>query len=201
MVAPADAKPPEGKPPETPPAAAAKPAEGEKPAEVKPDEGKPPEAPDVVPEKYELIGAEGHPVDPTLVEALTPILKGAAVKGKDAQALINAYTEFAKGVPAIIAQRDLETLKADPELGKLNFGRTQGLVNDALSAFTTPEDRAQLTAMGLANNLVLVRMFRRIGLAMGEPQQTDSGARVPEPVSRAHKLYGGADVVAPTKPN
>lgn len=194
-----ESKPAEAKPSgETPPPAAAKPGE-EKPPET-PPEGTPPD-PNVVPEKYELIGFEGKPVDAPLVDALTPILKEAGVKAGQAQALISAYSEYAKNAPAQMAARDLDALKADPELGKLNFGRTQARVNDALAAFTLPAERAALTAMGLANNPVLVRMFHRIGAAMGEPPQTDSGARVPEPRSRASRLYGGGDAVTPTKSN
>lgn len=204
----------EAKPGETPPAPDAKAPEAKPsvetppPAAAKPDEGKPPQTPpetppvvDAVPEKYELVGIEGQPVDAPLVEALTPILKEAGVKSSQAQALITAYTNYAKQMPGILAQRDLEALKADPELGKLNLGRTQARVNDALAAFTLPEERAQLAAMGLANNPVLVRMFHRIGSAMGEPQQTDAGARVPEPRSKASRLYGGSDLVASTKTN
>ena len=194
----ADAPKPAESPEAPNPPVEAKP-EDAKPASEEASEAKPAEAPDTVPEKYEL-ALEGQPVAPQLVEALTPILKEAGVKGKQAQALVDTYAKYQAELPALMAQRDLETLKADPELGKLNFGRTQQRVNSALAAFTLPAEREALTKMGLANNPTLVRMFHRIGQAMQEPAVADSGTPAPEPRSRASRLYGGSDRVN-SKPN
>jgi len=196
---PAPAKPVEAKPaevaPETKPVEAAEPAEPAKAEEP----AKAPETPEGVPEKYEikLEGAEIHPV---MVEALTPIWKEAGLNTKQVTAQAQAFMATQEKLIPLIVQRDLDALKADPVLGQLNLGRTQARVNDALAAFTTPEERASLEKMGLSNNPTLVRMFHRIGLSMQEPPQADSGSRVPESRSRASKLYGGNDLVV-SKPN
>lgn len=150
---------------------------------------------DAIPEKYDLKIGETA-VNPALLEALTPIFKDSKVTAANAQKLADAFESHRKAMIPQILARDLDALRADPELGKLNFGRTQARVNDALAAFTTPQERAQLTALGLANNPTLVRMFHRIGASMQEPPQTDAGAPVREKASRASKLYGGGDAVA-----
>lgn len=150
-------------------------------------------APDA-PVVYDLKGREGRPVDPNLMETMLPVLKEAGITPKAAQSLVDTFNAYqAKVLPQIMA-RDLESLRQDPELGKLNFGRTQARIQDALAAFTTPEERKTLTDMGLANNPALVRMFHRIGTAMQEPQQTDAGSQPRAPRSTGNKLYGGGDL-------
>jgi hypothetical protein len=145
-----------------------------------------------VPEQYELTGAQGA-LDPALIGAIAPVLKDAKVTAGQAQKLVDNFVAYQKqALPALMA-RDLETLKADPALGGLNFGRTQQRINDALAAFSTPEERSVLTSLGMANNPTLVRMFHRIGTAMQEPAQTDAGARARPARTTQAKLYGGAD--------
>lgn len=153
-----------------------------------------PEKPAVIPgipEKYEL-----PDVNPHLLEAMTPVFKKAGVSLQSAQEMAAAVLAFQKDAPTRIMARDLETLKADPKLGGLNLARTQARINDALAAFTTPQERAELTAQGLANNPTLVRMFHRVGASMQEAPQTDAGPPVRDKASRATKLYGGKDIVA-----
>jgi hypothetical protein len=181
------------------PAAAATtetPAEPAKPAE--------PAAPDLntVPDAYQLVAdaATARPVDPTLVEAVAPILKDAKVTSAQAQKLVDAFQAHQKAAMTLRMQADLDALRADPELGKLNFARTQQRVNDALAAFTLPAERAALDAMGIANNPTLVRMFHRIGAAMQEAPQTDAGLPAPMKLPTEKKLYGGRDLVT-SKPN
>lgn len=133
-------------------------------------------------------------IDPGLVAALTPFFKEAGVTAKQAQGMASAFEAHRVAMLPQIMARDLDALRADPELGKLNFGRTQTRVNDALAAFTTPQERAALTSMGIANNPNLVRMFHRIGTAMQEPPQTDAGPQVREKLPTQTKLYGGRDL-------
>jgi hypothetical protein len=189
------------KPTETAPAAAAvtteKPAEtkaAEKPAEVKPAET------ETKPEVYDLKGKGGQPVDPGLMATMLPVLKEAGITPKAAQSLVDTFNAYQTKLLPEIMNRDLETLRKDPELGLLNFGRTQNRINDALAAFSTPDERKVLTEMGIANNPTLVRMFHRIGTAMQEPPQTDAGPQPRSPRSTGNKLYGGSDLVS-SKPS
>lgn len=146
--------------------------------------------PKAVPEKYDI-----KDVNPALLEAVTPVFKKAGLSTETAQELARVVTEHNKAMIPQILARDLDTLKADPKLGGLNLARTQARINDALAAFSTPEDRAELAAKGLANNPVLVRMFHRIGVSMQEAPQTEVGAQPRERLPREKRLYGGGDLV------
>ena len=181
----------------------AKPAEATLPQVklAKPAEAKPAEADlKVVPDKYDLKVGES-PVSPQFLDAITPLFKEVGVTQPQAQKLADAFAAHQKAVIPQIMARDLDTLRADPELGKLNFGRTQARVNDALAAFSTPQERQTLTDLGLANNLTLVRMFHRIGASMQEPPQTDAGRQPREKPATQTKLYGGRDLVQSGRSN
>ena len=176
-----------------PAAVVAKPVE---PAVVPPAEVVPPvvEPPVVVAEKYDLkMGAE--PVNPQLLESLTPIFKEAGVTTKQAQAMADAFSTHAKAMIPVIAQRNLDQLRADPELGGINFARTQARVNDALAVFTTPAIRARLEARGLANDPDFVRIVYAVGRSMQDAPQTEAGPQVREKLPTQSKLYGGKDLV------
>jgi hypothetical protein len=155
----------------------------------------PPAAPaPVVETKYDLkIGDE--PVNPQLIEALTPFFKEANMTVKQAQGLSDAFLAHSKAMVPVIAQRNLDSLRADPELGKLNFGRTQARINDALSAFTSPQERARWETRGLANDPDFVHFFNRLGKAMQDAPQTEQGTQVREKLPTQSKLYGGKDRV------
>jgi|ERR1700722_974863 len=183
------------------PAVAAEPAKAE-PAKAEPAKADPAKAetPPTDPAVYDLKGKGGQPVDPGLMQTMLPVLKEAGITPKAAQSLVDTFNAYqAKLLPEIM-NRDLETLRKDPELGLLNFGRTQARINDALAAFSTPDERKVLTEMGIANNPTLVRMFHRIGTAMQEPPQTDAGPQPRAPRSTGNKLYGGSDLVS-SKPS
>jgi hypothetical protein len=145
--------------------------------------------------KYELKVGD-VPVNPDLIAALTPVFKKAGMKLEDAQELATEYDKFQKAMIPKVMERDLAALKADKELGGLNLSRTQARINDALAAFTTVQERNQLTALGIANNPTLVRMFHRIGVSMQDAPQTEPGPGPRVQVGREKKLYGGGDLVS-----
>ena len=155
---------------------------------------------DGVPEKYDLKLGD-VPVHASLLEKITPIFKESGMTSKNAQALASAFAEHQKAIIPQILERDLNTLKADPQLGGLHLARTQARINDALAAFSTPQERAELTAKGLANNPTLVRFFHRVGASMQDAPQTDAGPQVRAAIPREKKLYGGGDLVTSGKTN
>lgn len=92
--------------------------------------------------------------------------------------------------------RDLEVTMKDPELGQLNWGKTQGMVNEALGAFTTPQFRQKLERWGIANDVEFVRVFASIGKAMrGDNPERGSPSSVSDE-SMADRMYRKA-----AKPN
>lgn len=106
------------------------------------------------------------------------------------QTVAESFIEYQTKLPAMMLERDLEVTMKDPGLGGLNYGRTQGLVNNALAAYTTPEFRSLLEKTGLANNLEFVRAFERIGRDMaGDTPARGSPDGAPQ-LSRADRMYG-----------
>jgi hypothetical protein len=129
-------------------------------------------------------------IDPALVPALTPALKKAGLTQAQLQTVADSFLEFQAKTPARLLERDLEVTMKDPDIGGLNYGRTQGHVTAALNAFTHPEFRTLLAKSGLANNLEFVRVFERIGKAMhGDTPARGSPDGAP-PLTTAEKLYG-----------
>lgn len=180
--------------------AAAAPATAEKPAaaaaattEVKPvdDKGAAPPAP-VIPESYEIKPPQGVTLDSNLLSALTPAFKAAGLTQEGAQKLADAFIGYQAGAPARMLERDMELLRKDPELGGANLGSTIANVNRALSMFSTLEDRKALSRIGMSNRPELVRLFARVGEAIGNDGVPDRGRpEVPAPKSRADRMYSG----------
>jgi hypothetical protein len=144
----------------------------------------------VIPETYELKLPNGVQIDPAFIPALTPALKKAGLTQQQLQTVAESYLEFQAKIPARMLERDLDITMKDPEVGGLNYGRTQGHVNAALGAFTHPEFRSLLAKTGLANNLEFVRVFERIGKAMaGDTAARGTPDGAPQ-LSRAERMYG-----------
>jgi hypothetical protein len=180
--------------PVDPAAPAATPPEAPKPAEPAADAAKPPEAP-ATPETYDIalpraMADQGLKVDPALLPALTPALKKAGMTQTQLQTVAESFMEYQAKLPALMLERDLAVTMKDPEVGGLNYGRTQGHVNAALTVFTTPEFRSLLAQTGLANNLEFVRVFERIGKALGGDTAARGSPDGAPPLSRAERMYG-----------
>lgn len=201
-VAPTPAVPPVTPPATETPAAPAAPvvdpaAPAAPPEAPKAPEAAAPEAPpaSTVPETYDIalpkvLADQGLKVDAALIPALTPALKKAGMTQQQLQTVAESFIEYQSKIPAMMLERDLAVTMKDPQIGGLNYGRTQGLVNSALAAYTTPEFRTLLAQTGLANNLEFVRVFERIGRDMsGDAPARGSPDGAPQ-LSRAERMYG-----------
>lgn len=184
---------------ETPPAAPAAPPQAPAPAAVTPpatppvDPAAPP--PSTVPETYDIalpkaLADQGLTLDAALLPALTPALKKAGMTQQQLQTVAESFIEYQSKIPAMMLERDLAVTMKDPDVGGRNYGRTQGFINNALAAYTTPEFRSLLAKTGIANNLEFVRVFERIGRDMsGDTAARGSPDGAPE-TSRADRMYG-----------
>jgi hypothetical protein len=145
-----------------------KPATAETPpVETKPPEAiKPAEAPVAVPESYTITAPQGVELDKGFVTAMTPAFKDAGLTQAQVDKLANSFIGFQSGLAKVSMARDLEVTLKDADLGGMRWGQTQGFVNDALGAFTTPEFRSKLEKWGIANDLEFVRVFAAVGKAM-----------------------------------
>lgn len=143
----------------------------------------------VIPDLYELKGAKGEAVDPAIAKALSPALKAAGLTAEKANGIVSAFLESQAELPKRMLARDLEVTMKDPEIGGLNWGKSQGMINEALTAFTTPAFRQKLERWGIANDLEFVRVFASIGKAMrGDIPERGSPTSVSDE-SMADRMY------------
>lgn len=123
------------------------------------------------PETYEFKAPEGMVLDPAQVEAFTPVAKELGLTNDQAQKLVDlqvaATTASAKRWTDQVAAWG-EEAKADPEFGKQNLGKSTAAVAKALDKFGSPEARKALDDSGMGNHPALLKLFRAVGLAMGE---------------------------------
>ena len=154
----------------------------------------------VIPETYEIklpedLAKAGVQLDKNLIESMTPVFKDLGLTAEAAQKLATAAIAYQQGLPKAMLARDLEVTLKDPEIGGLNWARTQANVKLALGAFTTVQERAWLERAGIGNRLEFVRVFDRIGKAMaaaGDVAERGGPDGAPE-LSRADRMYGGAN--------
>lgn len=184
----------------------AKPAEGEKPAaggensgeQKPPADGAPAPKPAeanvvVVPDKYELKLPEGAPFDESDLRAIAAEAKAMQCTQEEAQALVDARVQFAQDTAA----QYLKEAQADPEIGGAKFEETSQLALKA-RGFMAPKGSEEaaflervLDKTGAGNHRLMLRMFARVGRAMGE----DSGGGLRNTTTQektpAQKMYPG----------
>lgn len=170
------------------------------------DESKAPE----LPEKYELTPPEGMEIDDALLAEADPVLRELGLSndqanklmpivGKVADAIFTRQSEAFATQAADWAKQS----KADKELGGKNWHETENLVAKALDTFAGPATikdkdgkdvpnafRQLLDETKLGNHPEMIRMFRKIGAALGEGgdlSRSDAGAPVKQ--DRLETLY------------
>jgi hypothetical protein len=184
----------------------------EKPAEPEPDKeadkslmtgGKPPEdeeeeEPDEaaeLPDKYDLTPPEGFEVNDEILAEADPIFRELKLTNEQANKLMPLAGTFAKRL--FSAQQDAfqaqatdwaKTAKADAELGGRNWQETETLVAKALDHFAEGEGGAKFRTLldetKLGNHPEMIRMFRKIGVALSEDgafPRSDASAQVKQP--------------------
>lgn len=176
--------------PEVTPSVVAEPAKVEPTAAVAP----------VIPDTYvlpEIKGADGKPIalNPEIMPVMSPVFKAAGLTQEKANELVKTFVAYQQTLPAKQLARDLEVTMKDPEVGQMNWGKTQGMINEALGAFTTPEFRQKLERWGIANDLEFVRVFANIGRAMRGDTKVSGQPTSATELSQADRIYGKAKKV------
>lgn len=133
---------------------------------------------------------KGLTADNDLLSGMTPALKAAGLTQGAVDGLVKAVIDYQRGQPGRQLARDLDVTMKDERVGKLNWGRTQGRVNAALAAFTSPEFRSKLERWGIANDLEFVRVFESIGNAMAADTPARGAPDTAPEESRADRIYG-----------
>jgi len=147
------------------------------------------DAPAAIPESYAL-KADGFQFNEVATAALAPAFKEAGLTQAQVDVLAKAYAGLVRDTPAQMLARDLEVVAKDPELGGANWGRTQGYVRTAMSAFGDPEFGKFVNEAGIGNRPEFVRVFERIGRLMTGDVPVRGGQGGAPELSRAEKIYG-----------
>lgn len=148
-----------------------------------------------MPETYAFVlpqtdAFKGIELNAAALPAMAPAFKEAGITQAQLDKILPAFVQFQMAQPAAMLARDYEVLAKDATLGSMNLGKTQGYVNDALAAYTTPEFRQKLERWGIANDLEFVRVFAAIGKAMRGDDPARGEPTGKEPTTRAQRLYG-----------
>lgn len=148
-----------------------------------------------VPEAYELTAPEGMTIKPEHVELVTPVLKELGLSNDQANKLMPVAAQFAQSIADDIATQQLqqvadwrrerfEEARNDPEIGGAKWDESVSYAAKALDRFGAEKGspfRTALDESGWGNHVEMVRMFAKIGRAIGEDSdfvRTDAGAPV-----------------------
>jgi hypothetical protein len=131
-------------------------------------------------------------LNPDLLPALSPAFKTANLTQKQFATITSAFLDFQSKMPQMMLDRDMAAVKADPNIGGLNYSRSMEEVSVALDAFADPDFKKWTVQAGIANKPEFVRVFQRIGRAMraasDSPSSSSPDAAPAE--TMAQRMYG-----------
>lgn len=153
-----------------------------------------------------LTAPEGTTLDPADIELATPLMRQFGVPDDQAQAFLDGAAPIIgqivnralDGVTASmvenraeITRQWVEEIRADPEIGGANYGRSMADVARFRDQFVDERTMADLAESGYANNPGLVRAFAKAGalLAEGSIHRGEGGQ---QERTTAQKLYDPA---------
>lgn len=149
------------------------------------------------PESYDSFELpEGFEMDEGLLGAVVDEFKDANLTQAQAQKFVDAYAKQqqtqAEAYQAEVADtltQNLQQVKEDPKLGGDNLVKTESNIANVFKAFETAvgseeanslrELMSQPVAIGIGNNVALVRMLNWVGGQMGEDSGIGGEASVP----------------------
>lgn len=128
------------------------------------------------PESYDFKAPEGvEQLDTQLVETFTPLAKELGLSNEQAQKLVDLAPQLQQRMVQQQAEawgKQLEAwvgeVKADKDIGGNNLPATMASAQKVMQQFGTPELKAALEQTGMGNHPELVRLFAKVGKAMGE---------------------------------
>jgi len=185
--------------------AAAKPAEkvdnaaqasGETKAEETKAEVKTEEA-QKAPEKYDLKVPDGSQLSAEQVDKIASYAKEQGLSNEAAQKLLESQHEAISSIEAERQAQFKETVDAwkeqaqkDAEYGGDHFSRNVELAKRVVSRYGSEEFQRALDESGFGNHPELLRVFVRIGQAMGEDRLVTSAAGASSQKSLEDIFYG-----------
>lgn len=156
------------------------------------------------PEKYELVAPEGFALDADAAALADPVFRELNLTNDQANKLMPVASEFAKriadqtrqsfmGESAAIQKQWVAEAQSDPVIGGSHWDAsiaTAGKALDLLGATKDSSFRQFLTNSGLGNHPDMIRMFVKVGNAIGEGGEFSRANGAPQVQrSRAEILY------------
>lgn len=150
----------------------------------------------VTPEAYDLKLPDGSLLDPASVEKVTLFAKENKLSQEAAQALLQRENEVVSSF-VTKAQADFKAqteqwvkdIQGDKEVGGEKFKENIELAHRVLKRFGSDDFSKALEETGYGNHPDLVKVFVRIGKAMGDDKAVIPGAQAGEQKSLAQLLY------------
>lgn len=150
-----------------------------------------------VPEKYEFTMPDGIELDAGLASKFDPVARELELSQDKAQKIATLYAEHRQA--EAIAQQEAwnaqveswaTDAKKDPELTAGGFDANLAHANAAFAKYADAEVKALMLDSGFGNHPAVLRMFARMGKALGEDGATPAGtdpARPPK--TAAERMY------------
>lgn len=146
-----------------------------------------------VPDAYDLAAPEGFTIDAKDVEIATPVLKELGLSNDAANKLVPVMAQVIANRVEALQNAQLQQVSAwrkerfdearnDPEVGGAKWEESLALSAKALDQFGAPKGspfRNALDESGWGNHVEMVRMFAKIGRAIGEDSFTRADAGAP----------------------
>lgn len=144
--------------------------------------------------KLEFKAPEGVTLDQGLLDQFVPLAQELKLDQPNAQKIVDLYANVVKGQNEAWnkTQADwVNAAKADKEIGGTNFDSSLKAAKIVLEQFGTPALTEALNKFGFGNHPEVVRIFAKIGKAMGEDTiKTGKAGEAPREKSLADRLYG-----------
>jgi len=177
LTAPEDDKKEAGKPEE------GESNDGEKPAGDKPAE----------PEAYELSAPDGYPMGEAELKQLNAMCKEAKLSKEQGEAVLKYlhgnYTAYQESQAAQI-KKWVEEARADKEFGGDKFDENVADARKGLATFDTDGSiRQMLEETGYGSNPAVLKIFARVGKALGEDRLVGSGGKAKEDKPLEDRLW------------
>lgn len=151
----------------------------------------------LVPDKYELKLPNGSQLQPAEVEKVASYAKERKLTQEQAQDVLNTRSEAVSSYSEAQVSAYNERINswkaasaADKEIGGVDYGKNVELAHRAMKTFGGDTLMQELEVTGYGNHPEVVRVFARIGKAMGEGRLINPGASGGGEKSRAEKFYG-----------
>lgn len=144
-----------------------------------------------IPETYEIKMPDGVEMDAELMAEVTPLFREAKLSPAQAQVVADAYMrQQTKALEAHSKQVAAwaNEARADKEFGGKDFNANMAHATKAFQAFGSERALQIFDTYGLGNNPEVLRMFVRIGKAIGEGR-TVLGGGGGDRVSAARDMY------------